>query len=311
MTSVPAGTRFGRGVIALGAASTLIAVTNVAFAGLAQRVDPVVLTFAMAVVAGVVFQLVNRQPPPKMTRHAWWVLTGLNVASAGVYLFLIIGLKYLEPAVGAALQAGATPLMTILVTGVVKGRLSATGAEWAGVLVVLAGSVLLGWTSLEGISGVGSIPAGQAVLGICAVVLSGLSTVVLTLCARRLSALGWANTTVLAHRFYFTSGCCALLLMTVVEPDWSAAAELSVPIGGFCVLTAVVLLLLQIGIRNVAPLVVLTMTNLNPILAYGVQLVDHRLHASMASLAGIVVIVAGVLGSVHVQRRALSAAHST
>jgi drug/metabolite transporter (DMT)-like permease len=302
MKPIVGDVQFGRGVASLAAASLLTSLTNVAFARIVQKIDPIILNLVMAAIAAMIFGVVNRRHLPEMTRNIWCALAGLNLASAGIYLFLIIGLKYLEPAIGTALQAGATPLMTILVTGGFSGRIAASWAEWMGVFIILSGSFLLGLVSFDGTSGVGAVPAAHIALGISAALLSGLSAVVLTLCAKRLTSLGFSNTTVLAHRFYLTLACCALLLLTI-HVDWDMVAGVSLPLTGFCVVTAGALLLVQIGIRHVAPLVVLTMTNLNPLLTFFIQLVDHRLHPSLASFIGIVVILGGVLWIIYVQRR--------
>ncbi|MYW01355.1 hypothetical protein [Streptomyces sp. SID3343] len=296
------GADYGRGVASLGLASMLGAAVNVAFGNIAQTVNPFVLTLFMVGVSSIVFGVANRGRRPILNPAAWRAVIGLNVASAGVYIFLVVGLKYLEPAVGTALQAGATPLMTIVVTGFVAQRRAAGISQWAGGTVVLAGSGLLVWVSCTGHSGLGTVDSRSTAIGIGAVLVSGLSTVFLTLCAKRLIQIGWRDSAVLAHRFYFTIVCCAALSIGV-RADWSAAADRSGYLILFSVLGSGVVLLLQIGIRKVAPFVVLAMTNLNPLITYTIQLFDHRLSTSLDTLYGIAVILTGLAWIILTQRR--------
>ena len=294
---------YSKGVASLGLASVLGATTNVAFASIVQDVHPVVLTLFMVVVSSIVFGVANRGRRPPMNKAAWRAIIGLNFASAGVYIFLIIGLKNLEPAIGAALQAGTTPLITIAVMSVMARRMTASRAERAGGMIVLAGSALLMWVSFSGRSGLGSAGPGAVTIGIVAVLISGLSTVFLTLCSKRLTQLGWSNPAVLAHRFYVTITCCAAISLNA-NMNWAAVADVSGYLTTVCVAGTGVLLLLQIGIRNVAPFVVLTMTNLNPLITYVVQMFDDRLTVSLNSLVGIAVIFSGLLWVVYTQYRA-------
>jgi drug/metabolite transporter (DMT)-like permease len=295
---------YGRGVASLASASVFIAAANVVFGSVVQDVTPIALTLIAFTIAAVVFALLNRGRRPPLDPESWRNIVGLNFASAGVFIFLYTGLKYLEPAIASALQAGATPLFTILVLSLIARRWVAGPAEWTGGLVIVAGSALLAWVSLAGRSGLRTEDTLRSGLGIAAVLASGLSTVFLTLCVKRLTQLGWPNLTVLAHRFYVTVVGCALLTLGV-ETDWGAVRAKSAYIVSFSVLgVALPLLLLQVGIRNVAPFVVLAMTNLNPILTYVIQLADSRLVVSLYTLAGVVVVLAGVLWVIWSQSKA-------
>lgn len=293
---------YPRGVASLGLGSVLGASTNVVFSHVAQAVNPFVVTLCMVTVSAIVFGVVNRGRRPLLNRDTWRAAIGLNVASAGAYVCLVVGLKYLEPAVGTALQAGAAPLMTILVTSLLARRFTAGPAEWCGGAVILAGSGLLMWVSFTGRSALGSADTGGTAIGVAAVLVSGLAMVFLTLCAKRLTQLGWSNSAVLAHRFYFTIACCTGLSIGV-DANWSALVDSAGYLLPFCVIGSGVLLLLQIGIRNVAPFVVMAMTNLNSLLTYVLQLFDSRLHLSLSTLYGIAVVLAGLLWIVVTQRR--------
>lgn len=294
---------YGRGVGALAAASLFIAGTNVVFGSVVQQIQPIVLTFLAFTVSAVLFGVANRGRVPSLDRAALGAIVGLNFASAGVFLFLYTGLKYLEPAIASALQAGATPLFTLVVLGLLDRARRFTGAELAGAGAILLGSVALSWVSFSGRSGLTALSVGHVVLGIAAVTASGLSTVFLTLCSRKLTRLGWSNLNILGHRCYVTVVGCGLLSLQV-EQDWSAVGDEAVLICLFAVLGLTLpLFLLQVGIRHVPPFVVLAMTNLNPILTYLLQLFDQRLVTSPYTLGGVVIVLCGVLWVIYSQSR--------
>ncbi|MBE8517361.1 DMT family transporter [Amycolatopsis sp. H6(2020)] len=230
---------------------------------------------------------------------------GTNVVfgHVGVFVLLYTGLEYLEPAIASALQAGATPVFTLIVLAVLDRRRGVRTAEVAGAAAILLGSTALAWISFSGRSGLATSNTREIVLGIAAVVGSGLATVFLTLCARKLTRLGWSNVQILAHRCYLTVIGGGLLGLRTGQ-DWSAVTGSAGIVALFSVLGITIpLLLLQTGIRNAPPFVVLAMTNLNPILTYLLQPFDHRLATSPYTLAGIVIVFAGVLWIIWSQAR--------
>lgn len=299
----PVDSAYGRGVAALAAASLFIGSTNVVFGSVVQHIQPIVLTFLAFTISAVIFGVANRGRVPTLDRQALGAIVGLNFASAGVFLFLYTGLKYLEPAIASALQAGATPLFTLVVLGLTHRGRRVTGAELAGAAAILSGSVVLSWVSFSGRSGLAELSVSDVVLGIGAVVASGLCTVFLTLCSRKLTTLGWSNLNILGHRCYVTVIGCGLLSIPAGQ-DWSVVADESTLVAAFSVLGLTLpLFLLQIGIRHLPPFVVLAMTNLNPILTYLLQLFDQRLSASLYTLTGVLVVLGGVLWVIYSQSR--------
>jgi drug/metabolite transporter (DMT)-like permease len=293
---------YARGVASLAMAAVFIGGTNVVFGSVVQDIPPVMLTFVAFTISTVIFGVVNRGRCPALDRVALRNIIGLNFASAGVFLFLYTGLKYLEPAIASALQAGATPLFTVVVLGLLQRHWELRPAELAGAATILTGSVALAWVSFSGRSALSTQGHLGTVLGIAAVLASGLSTVFLTLCAKRLTQLGWSNLNILGHRCYVTVLGCGLLSLGVRPEDWQALAGSSAVLALFAVLGITIpLLLLQVGIRHVAPFVVLAMTNLNPILTYLLQLFDRRLSTSPYTLVGILVVLGGVLWVIYSQ----------
>lgn len=292
------------GVGALALASVFIAASNVVFSNITQTLSPVLVAFVAFAVTGTVFGIVNRgRMPPSPGREAILCLAGLNVASAGVFVFLYVGLKHLEPAIASALQAGTTPLATIVIVAALssaglKSLRSVPAVEWLASGGILAGCAVLAWASFAGRSGLGQLDAGTVVIGLLAVFISGISTVFLTLFTKRLTQLGWSTLNILGHRFYVTVIATGFVwfLSEGRLHGWGELAELW-PVVVLAALLGVTVpvFFLQIGIRNVAPFVVLVMTNLNPVLTYLLQMLDPRVGVSWITLTGVFCIVAGVL----------------
>ncbi|WNG14282.1 DMT family transporter [Cystobacter fuscus] len=296
-------TSYPIGIGSLALASTFIASANVAFARMVQHVPPVLLTLVAFTLSALVFGGLNRGRLPRLDKEAFRNILGLNIASACVFIFLYTALKYLEPSIASALQAGTTPVSAILILGATTGRWEVKVAEWGGSLVILSGCILLAWVSFTGRSGLGGGDTLGIVMGLVSVVISGVSTVFLTLCARRLTELGWSNLNILGHRFYVTIIASVLLCLGMgINPrelalDWRYVLP-------FCFVGVTVpLLFLQIGIRHVAPFVVVVMTNLNPILTFVIQLLDDRIALSFYTLAGVLLVLSGVLWVVHTKAK--------
>ncbi|WP_017619822.1 EamA family transporter [Nocardiopsis gilva] len=158
--------------------------------------------------------------------------------------------------------------------------------------------MLLGWVSATGNSGFQAPDRFGSLLGLLAVLGSGLCMALLTWFARRLVDLGWSNRNILAHRNYATIVGCGLLSLTV-PVDWSAVGEQAWLIVAFGAIgLALPLGLLQVGVRHAAPFVVLAMTNCNPVLTYLIQLFDPRVSPSPYTLAGIAIVFIGVIAAI-------------
>ncbi|CAM3726024.1 DMT family transporter [Nocardiopsis rhodophaea] len=287
-----------RGVAALAGASAFIATSNVVFGGVVQTVPPFVLALLTFTVAAAIFGVANRGPQPSMNGPAWRAVVGLNLASAGVFVLLYTGLEYLEPALASALQTGASPVFGLLLAGLVGRHWSRSRREWVSAATIIVGSVLLGWVSASGNSGFQAPDRFGTLLGLLAVLGSGLCMALLTWFARRLVDLGWSNRHILAHRNYATIVGCGLLSLTV-PVDWGAVGDQAWLIVAFgAVGLALPLGLLQAGVRHAAPFVVLAMTNCNPVLTYLIQLFDPRVSPSPYTLVGIAVVFIGVIAAV-------------
>lgn len=284
--------QYGRGLIALLGASVLGTAVNVFFAALAQGLNPFAQTLFMVMVSMMVFGLARRSGRQVWSREIVWSVVGLNVSAAGTYILFIVGLKYLEPAIGTALQAGVTPLVAIVLTAVMPRGIAVGRWEVLGGTVILTGGVFLAWTSWSGQSGIDGVSTAHSVLGLFAVCVAGVSEVFLAVYAKKLTNAGWDNSGVLVHRFYLTFVVC--LGWSLANPEvWRPLARKSTLLLVVCLAGTGVLLTTQLGLRRVQPLVVVTMTNLNPILTYLIQAFDARLTASFASLLGVSVMVTG------------------
>src|SRR5579872_2509173 len=193
------------GVLLLVASVLLSASKAVYLASLLQGKNPVVLllvTFSFTSLFFNAIEIRDLKGYRASIKGSFADIALLNVVTASSWISYFYAIKYLEPAIHAAVANSSGPVITIIValgcrTGdkVSKaGVISAVGILGS-VLILLAGTV-------SGRSAVGTIPVNSLVFGLGMAALCGVSIVCITFLSKRLAVAGWKASRIMAARFF-------------------------------------------------------------------------------------------------------------
>jgi drug/metabolite transporter (DMT)-like permease len=226
----------------------------------------------------------------RLRAHAGVVLA-MNVTTAAAWTSYFFGLKAIQPSVVNALHSGMGPL-TVVGLALAGWRLAGAdrwsrleGALYAGLAASMA---FLWFVVLDGRSGRADFSLGEALVGLCALLASGVSITLSHLLAKRLNERGVGANAVTGARYLLIVAAAAAALLLRDAPtglsgpaDWAALAALATP------LIALPLYALQIGISLTAPLTAQVLRALGPVVVFAFELVDPRVGWSGAALAGV------------------------
>jgi drug/metabolite transporter (DMT)-like permease len=215
----------------------------------------------------------------------------LNATNAAAWLSFFFGLRYLEPAVVAALYNGIGPLAVLSLQAsrwmTMEGRVTrGERACYAGIAISLAALVGVVLTNRSGLAVTAIAVQGSA---LAVAIFGGVMITVSHVYARGFNDKGVGSDAVLGTRFLLTLGAAALLELALGSPENRPRLE-DVP---YLTATAFALVvvpgfMLQLGIARASPLAVNVLRALGPVFVFAVQQLDGRLRFSGATLACII-----------------------
>jgi drug/metabolite transporter (DMT)-like permease len=212
----------------------------------------------------------------------------LNATNAAAWLSFFFGLRYLEPAVVAALYNGIGPLavLSLQASGWMTKSDRVTPGEracYSGIAISLAALIGVVLTNRSGLATTAIAVQGSA---LAVAIFGGVMIAVSHVYARRFNDKGVGSDAVLGTRFLLTLGLAALLELALGSPAsrprladvpyLTATAFALVVVPGF---------MLQLGIARASPLAVNVFRALGPVFVFAVQQFDGRLRFSGATLA--------------------------
>lgn len=250
---------------------------------------------ALRLVFAAAFFLLFAAATGALARRAWQGLTLRDALGAGlcmaVYnLAFFAGVKLTGVGVGTAIALGSGPIWAGLLQAVFQ-RQPPTAAWWWGTAVAIGGGVLL---SAGGATLQVSLP------GVLLCLASGLSYAVYTLLNKRMVGHAPASAITLAA---FASA--ALLAVPVAALQYGAPAvslrELAAVAYTGIVTAGLGYLLFSHALRHIAPATGVTLALAEPVVAFLLAVLVLGEPAGMASVSGLVLVVAGVLGVVRAE----------
>ncbi len=210
----------------------------------------------------------------------------INITTAVTWLSMLFALKYLEPAIVNVVGLAIGPLITVLLSPLLRPGSSVLRVEILVSLIIGAMIGMLVWGSITGRSGIGELGRLDAMLGVGLTLLTGIGSVANVIYSKRLSDANLKPQSVLALRFFLMLAITWTMVAVSPAPGLAAALLPSAPIAVIGV--AVPLYLLQVGIRNVEPITASILLTLSPFFAFVLQLPDQRLTPSVFTLIGII-----------------------
>jgi drug/metabolite transporter (DMT)-like permease len=214
----------------------------------------------------------------------------LNGSTALCFLFFFQALKLIEPAVAGAVQFGLGPILSVLIT------LLVTGARPEPIKAFVCGGLGVGCVVLafSAVSGAGVVANGtDGRLGLGAVLLSAVGSVLIAIASKRLSMRGWSSAAILAHRCYLIVPVALALVVSegVSDVPWTPPLVLTL-LGVGLVGTIIPIVFLQIGIEKSDPHTVLVMLAAMPVVAFLIEGLSPLYVWSGLTAAGLSIIAA-------------------
>ncbi len=288
---------------ALVAAAVLISASSVLIGNFATDRSPAVVSGAGFFVSIIVFWTIrSRHRRPAWTSETFRLVAAANVLTSAVFLAFFFSLKYLEPSLASSVQTGSAPLAAVIASAVGISTTRFSRRQSIPVLVIAAGVTLTVVTAMTGLSGLPLDSTGGALFGVALAVVSGSSTLALTVVLKRLSNAGWSNLEVLRYRF----GLIVIVstALSVGQPIGDVGAvEVAAFVAVALIVITLPMYLLQFAISRAAVLTVVVFINLVPATTFALQLLDPRLAVSVASAVATALTCAGIISYAVAARR--------
>ncbi|WP_312872041.1 DMT family transporter [Amycolatopsis dendrobii] len=306
-------TRLVRGLAPLTGFAFLTAALDVFAGNQLQAQDPATVAAISFTLAALFFlggDMLRRGPAATfrpLRDHRYDVLM-INVTTAVTWLSMLYALKFLEPAIVNVVGLALGPLLTVLVSPVLRPGTKLLRTEVVISLFIGVMIAMLVWGSFTGHSAVGERSTADTAIGIALTLLTGLGSVTNVIYSKRLSDAGLKPQSVLAVRFFLM---LALTWTLVAVNDHPAVGTAFLPSLMIAVVgVAAPLYLLQVGIKHTEPITASILLTLSPLFAFFLQLPDQRLTPSALTFAGVAGIVALVAISTVVRTKHDAAARA-
>lgn len=230
-----------------------------------------------------------------LARRAWQGLTlpealGAGLCMAVYNLAFFAGVRLTGVGVGTAIALGSGPIWAGLLQAAVQ-RQPPTRAWWGGTVVAIAGGVLLS---------VGGAALQVSWAGIVLCLAAGLSYAVYTVLNKRLVGRAPAATITLAA---FGTAALIALPAAAVQAGWPSPGPRDLAAAAFTgvVSAGVAYLLYSHALHHIKPATGVSLALTEPVVAFVLAVAVLHEPASAASVAGIALVLVGVLAVVRVE----------
>lgn len=288
----------------------LLANANAVYSGrLLQSLHPFTFlfwAFASTVIFYAAIQLLlNGRSTFFFTRASLGPLVALNLTSAFNWIGYFLALRYLEPAIVAAIMCGFGPISVVVLERMVRGN-SLSAYAYVAAAGTIVGAGFLGWASLVGLAGVRSGSTVDVIIGLCAALAGGVSQALTTIVIKELGSRGWTASKIMVHRFYLLIFLASIL--AGFGPGITLSSVTQVTMLAIAVVLGVItpLFLLQRGILLSDPFTTSILLALGPTLAFVFQLLDDRIRLSITSATGCFIVVSFVIYGMWMKTRVTS-----
>lgn len=235
----------------------------------------------------------------------WKLVVIINVCVLLNWGGLIYALRYLEPAVVGVASVACGPALTLIISLFNKRSAKAAFADALVSCLVLISVGIMLFNSFAGDSGIVSTTLEQRWLGIIAVSVCALGTVMYTVFSKELFARQWSIYEILAVRNVAMIVVCVIAI-PVSGVSFALDRTLIVPMTILVVAGHLLpIFLIQKTIYYLTPIQVSLVLLTLPVFVLLLQYLDARVAFSMASVAAVSVIVMLLLGrALYAMRRA-------
>lgn len=273
----------------------ILANANAVFSSnLLQQINPFIFLFWSFLITSLFFiaRLIIATGDIKSVLIPRFVLMDVllvNFTTALNWIGYYVALKFIEPAIVCAILGGLGPICIIVIEIFLKKR-RLSQSEYFVAIGILLGTLLLASASLMNMSSLNNISLISSILGLAAAVVGGISQATTVITVKQLGQKGWTATQIMAHRFYLLIFIAAIFAHSGPGLSIHSSNMISYVIIATLIGVVIPLWLLQKGIILSDPFTVSALLSFAPIITYFFQIFDARLHWSLVSAIGCLIV---------------------
>ena len=291
----------------------LDAIQAVYFGGVLQEVDSFLLgglVFGLSALACILWSAIFRPEQFRFTRLNLAAVIGLNVTAAGGWLFYLLAVQMIEPAVSFTIFAGSVPLVTIAAAyfGVPEAEAPRNRQELIGNSILAVGLLTLAAITVLGLSGFVRGDIIAAVTGLVFSLVAGVLITGMLLYGQRLDRVGLDPVTQFGLRFpLFVLLCAVGVTLGIDSKGPIEIDELFMPVAiGFVVL-AFPIYAVQKAISLTTSLTIAALAGTAPLFVVLFQILEGRVTLSFYTTIGLCICflgsIFGALGAASEDRK--------
>jgi drug/metabolite transporter (DMT)-like permease len=267
---------------------------------LVQKVSPILVmtvTFAMALVFFNFWVLKRQLLSVVSIKKHFKLITALNVTTALSWFGFMMAIKYLEPAIVSCICFSLSPILTSAFNPFFNRGNKVLAGEVVSAIGMALGVVILTYSSVAGVSGLGTQPTSDILFGIMAATISAFGIMGNTFFSKKMSVSGFGTMHTMSLRFYLLIFLGAISLL-VFPPNVPITIAFTLEMLILSVSTVILpLFLLQIGIERLEPITVSLLISSMPVVTFFLQFFDQRITPSLTTLMGVsICFIASVVG---------------
>ncbi len=282
----------------------LDAIQAVYFGNVLQHIDGFLLggvVFGVSATFCIFWSVLKSPEQMRCARRNLGSVVGLNITAAGGWIFYLVAVQLIEPAVAFTIFAGSIPLVTIFVAwvGIPEGQLPRNTAEVFGNLLLAGGLLILSTITLLGLSGFVRGGIWAAINGILLAWIAGIFITGMLLYGQRLDRKGMDPITQFGFRFplfLILSTGAVLLGLDGKGPTDPRNFVWAVAIG--LVVLAFPIYAVQKAVSLASPLTIGAVAGTAPLIVFVLQMIEGRVETSLFTNLGLLICFAGsIVGS--------------
>lgn len=255
-----------------------------------QTIDPIALTAFIFAIVTIFFQFIAAIRGVEVYTRPFdnpGLLVTLNIFSCGSWIGFFYSVSYLEPAIVSALMVGVGPALTALLLPVWYKSKRARPLEVAGSLGILISTGFIIFLVATGNSSLGEITTKDILHGSISALIGSVAMVGSSIFSKKLSDVGNPPVVIMAHRFYLLVGVAFFIALFARVDFFSLLPVMPYVLALAAFGVILPLWALQVGIKNLDPLVVMILISTAPAFTYAIQLLDSRLEVRPTVLFGV------------------------
>ncbi|MCH9692634.1 MAG: DMT family transporter [Gammaproteobacteria bacterium] len=227
----------------------------------------------------------------------------LNIATALSWIGFFYSVKYMEPAIAAAVITSIGPLLVVIIDCIFRKKQSIYLVDLIIATAIGSSVIWLAWVFANGDSGVGKHKLTDTLFALFSALIAGVSFSFSSVYAKKLNDKGWSPFYIMANRYYL------LLFIATLFSLWEGGLILSLKNywGLLLIITffgvLIPLYMLQFGIRQCDPFVVSLIIALGPVFTLFFESFDQRIIWSGKTSIGISALIMCTLMGLTIQFR--------